>query len=101
MFVTDGWLNSPTDPAGRLRVLTFTPYIANLGYRPGRARAAQVDAIYCAGDLRAAPRPDAAAGRHVPAGQRPAQRLRHADQFAEGPRLDKVFENAGACASGS
>ena len=49
VFVTNGWLNSPTDPAGRLRVLTFTPYIANLGYSPDE-RAAQVDSIYCSGD---------------------------------------------------
>jgi hypothetical protein len=49
VFVTNGWLNSPTDPAGRLRVLTFTPYIANLGYSPDE-RAALVDTIYCSGD---------------------------------------------------
>jgi len=49
VFVTNGWLNSPTDPAGRLRVLTFTPYIANLGYSPDE-RSAVVDAIYCGGD---------------------------------------------------
>jgi hypothetical protein len=49
VFVTNGWLNSPTDPAGRLRVLTFTPYIANLGYSPDE-RAAVVDEIYCSGD---------------------------------------------------
>jgi hypothetical protein len=49
VFVTNGWLNSPTDPAGRLRLLTFTPYIANLGYSPDQ-RAAEVDAIYCSGD---------------------------------------------------
>ncbi|MEO8639088.1 MAG: DUF2298 domain-containing protein [Chloroflexota bacterium] len=49
VFVTNGWLNSPTDPAGRLRVLTFTPYIANLGYSPDE-RQAVVDAIYCSGD---------------------------------------------------
>ncbi len=48
VFVTNGWLNSPTDPAGRLRVLTFTPYIANLGYSPDE-RAAMVDTIYCSG----------------------------------------------------
>jgi hypothetical protein len=48
VFVTNGWLNSPTDPAGRLRVLTFTPYIANLGYPPD-ARSALVDRIYCDG----------------------------------------------------
>ena len=49
IFVTNGWLNSPTDPAGRLRVLTFTPYIANLGYSPDQ-RYALVDRIYCSGD---------------------------------------------------
>jgi hypothetical protein len=53
VFVTNGWLNSPTDPAGRLRVLTFTPYIANLGYSPD-ARAALVDTIYCSGDPKVA-----------------------------------------------
>ena len=46
--MTNGWLNSPTDPAGRLRVLTFTPYIANLGYSPDE-RATVVDTIYCSG----------------------------------------------------
>ena len=49
IFVTSGWLNSPTDPAGRLRVLTFTPYIANLGYSPDE-RYALVYRIYCSGD---------------------------------------------------
>ena len=49
VFATDGWLNSPTDPAGRLRLLTFTPYVANLGFSPD-LRAAQVHDIYCAGD---------------------------------------------------
>ena len=48
VFVTNGYLNSPTDAAGRLRVLTFTPYVANLGYSPDE-RAALVDAIYCSG----------------------------------------------------
>jgi hypothetical protein len=53
VFVTNGWLNSPTDPAGRLRVLTFTPYIANLGYAPDK-RATVVDTIYCSGSASAA-----------------------------------------------
>ncbi|MDP9468094.1 MAG: hypothetical protein M3P32_05060, partial [Chloroflexota bacterium] len=48
VFVTNGWLNSPTDPAGRLRLLTFTPYIANLGYSPDE-RVVTVDTIYCSG----------------------------------------------------
>jgi hypothetical protein len=46
VFVTDGWLNAPTDPAGRLRVLTYDPYVANLGYDPD-VRHAQVHNIYC------------------------------------------------------
>ncbi|MGH2455115.1 MAG: DUF2298 domain-containing protein [Candidatus Limnocylindria bacterium] len=49
VFATDGWLNSPTDPAGRLRLLTYTPYVANLGFDPD-LRAAQVHDMYCAGD---------------------------------------------------
>jgi hypothetical protein len=48
VFVTDGWVNSLTDPAGRLRLTTFGPYIANLGYGPDE-RIAQVHGIYCAG----------------------------------------------------
>ena len=49
VFVTDGWLNSPTDPAGRLRQLTFTPYVANLGFDPDeRVRLTYV--AYCSGD---------------------------------------------------
>ena len=49
VFVTNGWLNSPTDPAGRLRLLTYPVYIANLGYDPD-LRSAQIDRIYCGGD---------------------------------------------------
>ncbi len=48
VFVTDGWVNSLTDPAGRLRLTTFGPYVANLGYSPDE-RISQVRAIYCAG----------------------------------------------------
>ncbi|HEX2193707.1 MAG TPA: DUF2298 domain-containing protein [Candidatus Limnocylindria bacterium] len=49
VFATDGWLNSPTDPAGRLRLLTFTPYVANLGYDPDQ-REQQLFEVYCGGD---------------------------------------------------
>jgi hypothetical protein len=48
-FATDGWLNSPTDPAGRLRLTTFGPYVANLGYDPD-VRARQINEIYCGGE---------------------------------------------------
>jgi hypothetical protein len=49
VFVTDGWVNSLTDPAGRRRLTTFGPYVANLGYRPDE-RIADVTEIYCGGD---------------------------------------------------
>jgi hypothetical protein len=52
VFVTDGWVNSLTDSAGRLRLTTFGPYIANLGYDPD-ARIADVTTIYCGGDAAA------------------------------------------------
>jgi hypothetical protein len=49
VFVTDDWIISPTDPAGRLRLTTFGPYVANLGFDPD-LRAAQVKVIRCGGD---------------------------------------------------
>jgi hypothetical protein len=49
VFVTDGYVNSLTDAAGRLRLTTFGPYIANLGYEPD-LRIGQVHRIYCDGD---------------------------------------------------
>jgi len=49
VFVTDGWVNSLTDAAGRRRLTTFGPYVANLGYRPDE-RISDVVTIYCGGD---------------------------------------------------
>jgi hypothetical protein len=49
VFVTDGWVNSLTDSAGRKRLTTFGPYVANLGYEPDQ-RIADVMRIYCGGD---------------------------------------------------
>jgi hypothetical protein len=49
VFATDGWLNSPTDPAGRLRLTTFGPYVANLGYQPDQ-REKTMQAVFCGGD---------------------------------------------------
>jgi hypothetical protein len=51
VFVTDGWVNSLTDAAGRKRLTTFGPYIANLGYSPDE-RISNVTTIYCGGDPR-------------------------------------------------
>jgi hypothetical protein len=55
VFVTDDFINSPVDLAGRLRITTFGPQIENLGYDPA-PRAAAVKAVYCDG-------PDVAAER--------------------------------------
>ncbi len=48
VFLTDAYINSPSDLAGRLRITTFAPYAANLGYDPA-PRAADVNAAYCEG----------------------------------------------------
>jgi hypothetical protein len=48
VFVTDAFINSPVDYAGRLRISTFGPYVANLGYDPA-PRAADTRAVYCDG----------------------------------------------------
>jgi hypothetical protein len=49
VFVTDDWIIAPTDPAGRLRLTGFGPYVENLGYDFGE-RQALVDDIRCGGD---------------------------------------------------
>jgi hypothetical protein len=48
IFVTDDFINSPVDLAGRLRVTTFGPYVSNLGYDPA-PRSEDVKAVYCDG----------------------------------------------------
>jgi uncharacterized protein DUF2298 len=53
VFITDAFINSPVDLAGRLRITTFGPYVSNLGYDPA-PREADTRTVYCDG-------PDAAA----------------------------------------
>ena len=48
VFITDAFINSPIDLAGRLRISTFGPYVSNLGYDP-KPREADTTAIYCDG----------------------------------------------------
>jgi hypothetical protein len=55
VFITDDFINSPVDLAGRLRITTFGPYVSNLGYDPA-PREADVDAVYCDGPEVAAER---------------------------------------------
>jgi hypothetical protein len=94
VFVTDGWLNSPTDPAGRLRQLTFTPYVANLGFDPDeRVRLTYV--AYCSGD----PAASLDALRRMGADyvldhRRPGNCLTPTD-FASMPSLERVYDADG------
>ncbi|HEX3219892.1 MAG TPA: hypothetical protein VHU77_07695, partial [Candidatus Limnocylindria bacterium] len=94
VFATDGWLNSPTDPAGRLRLITYPPYVANLGFNPDQ-RVEQVRQIYCAGNLDTT----AALMRQLGASYLIEQgRPDHCDsptEFREGPQLHEVYENPG------
>jgi len=53
IFLADAFINSPVDYAGRLRITTFGPYAANLGYDPA-PREADVRAAYCDGPVAAA-----------------------------------------------
>jgi hypothetical protein len=92
VFATDGWLNSPTDPAGRLRLLTYTPYVANLGFDP-QEREAQVREIYCAGDVgRTVALMRQLGARYLLDSGRPGD-CATPTEFVEGPDLHKVYEN--------
>jgi len=53
VFLTDPFINTPVDLAGRLRITTFGPYVSNLGYDPTR-READVTRAYCDGPEAAA-----------------------------------------------
>ena len=55
VFVTDAFINSPVDLAGRLRISTFGTYVSNLGYDPD-PRDVDTKAIYCDGPEVAAER---------------------------------------------
>jgi hypothetical protein len=93
VFATDGWLNSPTDPAGRLRLLTYTPYVANLGFDP-QEREKQVREIYCAGDVsRSVAVMRQLGASYLLDGGRPGD-CTTPTEFVEGPDLHKVYENA-------
>jgi hypothetical protein len=94
IFATDGWLNSPTDAAGRLRLLTYAPYVANLGFDPD-VRVQQVHDIYCAGDpevtVRLMRQLDAT---YLLDSSRPGDCVLLTD-FGTVPELEQVFEAGG------
>ena len=94
VFVTNGWLHSFTDVAGRLRVLTFKPYVANLGYDPD-PRELQVFDIYCGGSTaRAASLMRTLGAEYVVDATRPMNCLSPTD-FASDPEFEVAFETDG------
>jgi hypothetical protein len=92
VFATDGWLNSPTDPAGRLRLITYPPYVANLGFDPDE-RVEQVRHIYCAGDLATTVTLMRQLGATYLIDQGRPAGCDTPTEFREGARLHKVYEN--------
>lgn len=95
VFVTDAYVNSPVDLAGRLRLTTFGPYVANIGYDPA-AREADVRSVYCDGDATAAQvmRVDGASYVLSSGGQVQC-RGTSATQFADSPLFETVYSAGG------
>jgi hypothetical protein len=91
VFVTDGWVNSPTDAAGRKRLTTFGPYVANLGYRPDE-RISDVLTIYCGGDAEVSARLMGEYGAtHLVDGSRP-QPCNAPVDFSTSPEFELVYD---------
>ncbi|MFN2418519.1 MAG: DUF2298 domain-containing protein [Candidatus Limnocylindria bacterium] len=94
VFVTDGWLNSLVDVAGRLRVSTYGPYVANLGYFP-EAREGQVRRIYCEGSVEVAADTMEKLGAHyVIDGGRPPE-CEFPTDFGSEERFKEVYSGPG------
>jgi hypothetical protein len=92
VFATDGWLHSPTDAAGRVRLLTYPPYVANLGFDPD-TRVEQVREIYCAGSLERTAEVMRQLGASYLLDSGRPDRCEAPTEFRNGPQLTKVYEN--------
>jgi len=91
VFVTDGWVNSLTDAAGRKRLTTFGPYVANLGYGPDE-RISDVLTIYCGGDAELSARLMREYGAtHLVDGPRPQPCAAPVD-FSTSPEFHLVYD---------
>jgi hypothetical protein len=94
IFVTDDFINSPVDLAGRLRISTFGPYVANLGYDPA-PRAADTKAVYCDGPDVAAERMTTYGATYVlSSGGDPCDGAPGTD-FGSSPRFETVYDEDG------
>ena len=91
VFVTDAFINSPVDLAGRLRIATFPPYVSNLGYDPG-PRERDTKAIYCDGpDVAAELMPRFRATYVLSSGGDPCEGDPSAD-FGSSPKFETVYD---------
>lgn len=90
VFATDAFINSPVDLAGRLRITTFGPYAANLGYDP-TPRERAIEAIYCDGPDVAVERMQAYGATYVLSSGTTLQCAVGPTDFATDHRFESVF----------
>jgi hypothetical protein len=94
VFITDAFINSPVDLAGRLRIATFGPYVSNLGYDPA-PREADTKAIYCDGaDVAADVMPRYGATYVLSSGGDPCEGAPSTD-FTSSPKFTTVYDKDG------
>ncbi|MDQ2966535.1 MAG: hypothetical protein M3R57_11885, partial [Chloroflexota bacterium] len=95
VFVTDAFINSPVDIAGRLRLTTFGPYVANLGYNPTE-RERDTKVIYCDGpDVAAALMARHGAGYVLSSGSLLTCDDGLPTDFQTSPRFETVYDQDG------
>jgi len=94
IFVTDAFINSPVDLAGRRRISTFGPYVANLGYDPA-PRERDTRSVYCDGPEIAALRmADYGATFVLSSGGNPCDGV-PGTVFGTSPLFETVYDAAG------
>ena len=94
VFITDAFINSPVDLAGRLRITTFSTYVSNLGYDPA-PREVDTKAIYCNGPDVAAERMAKYGATYVlSSGGAPCDDAPATD-FASSDRFETVYDKDG------
>ncbi len=94
VFVTDAFINSPVDLAGRRRISTFGPYVSNLGYDPA-PRDRDTRSVYCDGPQVAALRMAAYGATYVlSSGGNPCDGAAPT-AFGSSPLFETVFDDDG------
>jgi hypothetical protein len=94
VFITDAFINSPVDLAGRLRITTFSTDVSNLGYDQA-PREVDTKAIYCDGPNIAAERMAKYGATYVlSSGGLPCDHAPATD-FASSDRFETVYDKDG------